>query len=244
MTSFITSHDKLTELVTDPKLDIKSLFATNPSTLQVTYQQKEEHATSNRNTQMALNGCLTAMARILLDSHIRQVLKSGGIPKYGDTDSLMYLIRRDKADHLPRHPVKLGFFKSEVEPGLYIRRFVSLSPKNYSLDFASEETHEIVRYVVKCKGLALKGVTAAQHVNSDVMYDMIQSLASGQNVTKRVPQFKISINRKTKTLKAEEVFKKYTNQGEHMKRFFRPDKGFLTWPFGLTSWTPDNGCTS
>lgn len=83
---FVDSQQRLTELVCDPKLDLKHLFLVRPDIMQCTYKQKEEFVKVNLNTQMILNGLITARARVTLDQHLRTVILARGEPLYCDTD--------------------------------------------------------------------------------------------------------------------------------------------------------------
>lgn len=233
---FVDSQQRLTELVCDPKLDLQQVFLVRPDIMQCTYKQKDEFVKTNLNTQMILNGLITSKARITLDRHLRSVIKVNATPLYCDTDSLVYLIDKKVNQELPFSPVKLGFFKSEVPSGQYLRKFQSLSPKNYSMDFADCNTHQLVSRVVKVRGLTLRGPACKAALNADHMEKMIQALRKGQHSSLKIPQRQLRIDGKIKKLKWHHLQKKYSTFVTEDKRFFEPSKSHcVTWPYGLTS---------
>ena len=134
----------------DTSIDIKSVFPINDAMMQVNYETKESYIPDSRKQCPIINAQVCAKSRIYLYKAI-QAVRSWGIDiAYLDTDRLILLKPNTVTDigNSPCYSLQtwfdgqlifplyfLGIFcsnsifgawKSEVEPGLYIKRFFGL----------------------------------------------------------------------------------------------------------------------
>ena len=68
------------------KINIKSAFHINETTLQVNYQEREEFVQDSRKNSPILNALITAESRIFLDQNIRKLQSKAMDILYCDTD--------------------------------------------------------------------------------------------------------------------------------------------------------------
>ena len=125
---FVNDPDRLDAMFTNEKINIQSVFHINESTLQVNYLEKEEYVQDSRKNSPLINALITAHSRIFLDTNIRKLQSKAISILYCDTDSLLIRVKNDLYQDigLYLHSVIFGAFKSEVPPGLYIKRFLGI----------------------------------------------------------------------------------------------------------------------
>ena len=105
---FIRHEDRVSELFSDPSLDIKTCFGVSDGCLQITYQKKGESLRPSRCSQMCINASVTSLARIKLDQSLRLLQENQCSLIYTDTDSVVFRCPKnvDPATILELHPSK------------------------------------------------------------------------------------------------------------------------------------------
>ena len=84
-TEFVQNQYRITELFTDPSLEIPSAMLINPNTLEVKYKTKETNLKVNLKAQTCIGAAVTALARIHLDRSLRTLQDRGCQLIYCDT---------------------------------------------------------------------------------------------------------------------------------------------------------------
>ena len=82
---FLRHEDRVSEIFSNPNIDVKSCFGVADGCLQVAYQKKGETIRPSRKSQMCINASVTAMARVKLDQCLRQLQTKGCSLIYSDT---------------------------------------------------------------------------------------------------------------------------------------------------------------
>ena len=78
----------MTEIFSDKKLDVTSLFLVTPSVACVKYKLKDEEIKVSRRNQLIIGAQVTAFARQILHESIRKLLHNDFAVLYTDTDSI------------------------------------------------------------------------------------------------------------------------------------------------------------
>ena len=84
-TEFIQDQSRITELFTNPSLDILNAMFVNQDTLEVKYKTKETNLKVNLKAQICIGASVTALARIYLDQSLRLLQAQGCQLIYCDT---------------------------------------------------------------------------------------------------------------------------------------------------------------
>ena len=105
---FVRHQDRVSDLFSDPSLDIKTCFGVADGCLQITYQKKGESLSPSRRSQMCINASVTSLARIKLDQSLRLLQANQCSLIYTDTDSVVFCCPKnvDPATILELHPSK------------------------------------------------------------------------------------------------------------------------------------------
>ena len=225
--TFVKNNLELNELFSNQENDIKHCWFVNDLTIQVTLEKKLRYLERNRNGNLFLNASLTALGRISLHKAMLSLQNQGFQVLYADTDSV---ICQEIKPHRPIqqilkiHPCIFGYWKSEIEEGLYIEKFLGISAKNYSYVVNEELTHKRKKEVIKVRGFSLKSKNNTKSFNFDQMYNFVkhwqlQKPHSGL----ALEQFRMIINGQEKIIHAKKVLKIYQLLSpSDCKRFFSP----------------------
>jgi len=113
---------------------------------------------------------------------------------YGDTDSIMYVQKRNQPLRLPTGNY-LGELTNETELGWEIRKFVGLGPKNYSFKEKELRDEETFRHTCKIRGITLN-TRARKVIDFDHFYNLVKAkyekkIVSNPNTIRRLPGYRI-----------------------------------------------------
>ena len=156
----------------------------------------------------------TCWARLHIYKHMRMVEKD---LLYVDTDSIVFVHRPGAP--LPPTGNILGDLTGELQPGQFIREFVSLGPKSYAY-----QTNDL-KTVTKVKGFTLNG-QMEKVVN---FTSMVELLMKGGLITVAYPH---SLKREKRKFEIHECDLSKRLRKTYDKRRVNPD--FTTLPFGFT----------
>ena len=111
--------------------------------------------------------------------------------------------------------------------------FACCSSKNYSFEEHSKATGELVNRICHIRGFSTKG-KVNEHMNPEIMLEMIQALQENKVDSRMIPQFTLKINNQTRLITSATVEKVYRNTA-NTKRWHDAslEKGRL-FAFGVT----------
>ena len=88
--------------------------------------------------------------------------------------------------------------------------FDCCSSKNYSFEVHRIATGELVDRICHIRGFTTKG-KVNDHMNPEIMLEMIQALQENKEESRSIPQFTLKINNKTRLITSATVEKVYRN---------------------------------
>ena len=138
---------------------------------------------------------------------MRVLLRMGCILFYTDTDSIIFLVAKDRRAEVESilnvGSAAYGGYKFETDGGLIV--FVTLGPKNYAYTTSNG------LQVVKTRGFTLTNKAALDVLNADSMRSMLREHLAGKATRVEVACRRIAINRRRQSLHSVDVVKKYRN---------------------------------
>ena len=149
--SFLSSFEKLVELMKDPAVEVTGVRIITDSTIQVAYRAKSlDDLPMARDTNIFIAVTTTAWARIRL---YEELDKLGERAVYCDTDSVIYKKSEKHEENLETGPF-LGQMTNELGEDQNIVEFCSGGPKNYAYMTSDGKA------VVKVKGFSLNAINS------------------------------------------------------------------------------------
>ena len=95
-------------------------------------------------------------------------------------------------------------------------------------------TNEVVSRICKIKGLNIRSSAAQEEIQPDTMEQLVKAMRKNTDMTLNVKQQSFKINSKDKTISAQQIHKKLSNNLS--KRFCRFDiSPTLTFSYGVSS---------
>ena len=152
-TEVITKPERLTELLTNPEIDVNGILPVNDEILYANWCYSSEALLSSPMTSVVIASFTTAQARLELFKYLHTL---GPRALYHDTDSVFYISREASCEHDLPTGVALGELTNELasnESGTYITSFLSGGPKFYKYKFKKSDGVE--EYGCKVKGIRL-----------------------------------------------------------------------------------------
>lgn len=227
-TLFINEPDQFFKLLSDTTIEVDDAFLISEDCIQVQYRKKKYFLEESHHSNVVIASYVTAHARCelykLLDEIGHRVL-------YYDTDSVIFTAKNN--EFIPKTGYFLGMLTDEVfmndDPERYITKFISLGPKNYSIEIFSPKTKKY-SYNCKVKGLSLNFETSSI-VNFDKMEQLLKAFVEqNQREQVYVPQFIIKTTNQyqVKSVNFNKIYRITYN-----KRILKPD--YTTRPFGFLS---------
>lgn len=168
--SYVTDYDQLIMLICDPSIVVKTCIELSESMVYVCWKYNDDAVCSSKNTNVVIAAFTTALARLELYSYLEKI---GVNALYYDTDSVIMVHR--PGQYLPPTSDYLGDMTDELisyGAGSFIKTFISLGPKNYSLRVACGGDPERLKDICKVRGITLNYATQ-KVVNFDVMKRML-----------------------------------------------------------------------
>jgi len=149
-TKVLTDAQEFNEIVMSPNLEIQSVVLVGEKLL-VTFKDLENRNSPYGYTNLAIASFISSWARLRL----YEMLDTVGIERvlYCDTDSIIYIQRRDEPDLLPTGNY-LGELTREIKKGWEMRIFYGAGPKNYAYQ-VEELTTGKIEHVYKIRGITL-----------------------------------------------------------------------------------------
>lgn len=211
-----TNQAELNNLFKIYGLNILSVDCINGNFCLVHVKPNESSLPTNRNINCYLTGQITALARQVLDEHIRSIIKVNGLIAYCDTDSIAFLLPKGTINPLKVSDC-LGDFKTVYEN---ITHFYALAPKTYAL--AHKANGKIVT-ITKIKGFNLTSACNDSLIDIETFEKFIDSAILSNTCKITVPQFR----RQGTSIKDQQF--KFSNHISE-KRIPRPN--YFTYPYG------------
>ena len=129
---------------------------------------------------------------------------------YSDTDSIFYLSKKGRLNFdSPNFPVSMGMSYSQYkrEYDCPIVAFICLGNKNYCLIL--EDSTGKLTYIIKVRGFQLKSLLT-KNINASLFKQFVLSyFEKGQEMKTHTMQFLINIDKKSKKVKSELMFKQF-----------------------------------
>jgi G:T-mismatch repair DNA endonuclease (very short patch repair protein) len=143
-------------MIADQTISITEVIFNTDDTCIIKLKDEKEFVDEKSYINVVVAGFVTAYARLELFKHMETVQAEGCKILYCDTDSLVYVVEKDK----PVLPIGsfIGDLTDEIEKygkNAYIRTWIAVAPKFYTYEVVDRKTGEILATPLKAKGVPL-----------------------------------------------------------------------------------------
>ncbi|XP_043287522.1 uncharacterized protein [Venturia canescens] len=131
-TEIVSTREKLMELLNSPEHEITGMLPVNNQVLYVNYTKTDDAVIPSNIANTVIAAYTTAQARLKLYTYLEPLGKRA---LYCDTDSVIYVTRKEPGEYEPPTGQLLGDLTDELSSygeGSYIKSFISGGPKFYS----------------------------------------------------------------------------------------------------------------
>ncbi|XP_043286864.1 uncharacterized protein [Venturia canescens] len=128
----VSTREKLMELLNSPEHEITGMLPVNNQVLYVNYTKTDDAVIPSNIANTVIAAYTTAQARLKLYTYLEPLGKRA---LYCDTDSVIYVTRKEPGEYEPPTGQLLGDLTDELSSygeGSYIKSFISGGPKFYS----------------------------------------------------------------------------------------------------------------
>ena len=189
-TEFVHDQIKFFEILNDVQNEIHDIRILTDESVEITYKKLQDRIPENKNTNIFIGIFTTAWARLELFEVLNMVGKD---VLYCDTDSCIFIDRGQ--NNLPPTGPLIGDLVDEISQeygeNTYIKTFLCLGPKNYSLALSND------KFITKIKGFTLN-YRNKQILNFHTLKDIVENIKTPQEVSIKNPS---QIHREKQTRK-------------------------------------------
>ena len=172
----VSSREEMVTLLQSDEVKVFDIIEVGCGQVLITYDYKKPFIPTSSTSNVIIASFTSCMGRLKLLSELE---KCGDDLCYTDTDSLIYLSK--KGGYNPKESKYLGGLTSELEEGIFIKRFVTAGCKNYSYLLNKPSKGSISRVVVK--GLTLTLEKNKKIVNFEVMENMVKHYIANDHIS-------------------------------------------------------------
>ena len=116
-TLLLNNQAELDAVYREPTVSVRDLFQIGDELLQIKIKKKQGFEKINRKGNTVIGSFITAHSRMVMMDAINKILKSGQIPLYTDTDSIILARKKDSDLQIPIDDQCFGMFKHEYNTG-------------------------------------------------------------------------------------------------------------------------------
>jgi hypothetical protein len=140
----------------------------------------------NLDSNIYIGGEVSSRAFVQLRKHFLNLLKHKAIPLMIDTDAIVFKLPKGTLNPL-QIGLAVGMWKHEYSPG-NIQKYFALASRNYAISYL--DTSNILKEVMKIRGLSLKLSLSQKLINCDTYKMFISNFFQNQYQAIHVPQTK------------------------------------------------------
>ena len=155
-------------------------------TCSIDYELNSNAIPPNLDSNIYIGGEVSSAAFVQLRKHFNKLLKHKAIPLMIDTDAIVFKLPKGTPNPLTIGSA-VGMWKHEFEPDS-IQKFFAINSRNYSVSYLDKDN--ILREVLKVRGLSLKMSLNQKMINCDTYKNFISNYFKENFKAVKVPQAK------------------------------------------------------